>query len=107
MSGRRVLGLKSENVGRRDDYRRELRRLDAGERLTYLRENSGLPGPRGNLELVEAIADEGVPAFFDLLIATDEEYLVVCGVVGLGRRLADGENGQIEHRLRILATDDR
>ena len=55
----------------------------------YLRDNSGLPGPRANLELAQAVADVGDPALFDRLIATDDEYLVFCGVIGLGRRLAD------------------
>jgi hypothetical protein len=39
------------------DYRKTLRRLDGWD--DYLREESGLPGPRANLELVHAVAEEG------------------------------------------------
>ncbi len=36
------------------------------------------------------MAEEADPSTLDGLIATDDEYLVFCGVVGLGRQLADG-----------------
>jgi hypothetical protein len=91
------------DMARRDDYRRALR--DAQDWSPYLREHSGLPGPRGNLELVQAVADEGDAARFDALIATDDEYFVVCGVVGLGRLLAEG--APVVPRLRVHATDSR
>jgi hypothetical protein len=44
---------------RRDRYREELRALEPARWPDYLRERSGLPGPRANLELVDAVADEG------------------------------------------------
>ena len=34
-------------------------------RSAYLLENSGLPGPRGNLELAHAVAAEGSAALFE------------------------------------------
>lgn len=92
-------------VDRRHRYRAELARLDPADWATYLAERSGLPGPRANLELVQAVADEGDRAGFDRLIATDDEYLVVCGVVGLGRLLAEGAD--VAQRLRTHATDTR
>jgi HEAT repeat protein len=92
-------------VGRRDQYRAQLRSLDPAGWAEYLREHSGLPGPRGNIELAQAVADEGDEDSFDRFIATDEEYLVFCGVVGLGRPLAGG--GHLDERLRGHATDAR
>jgi hypothetical protein len=75
-------------VRRVDHYRAELRTLTTSEWVPYLKEHSGLPGPRANVELAQAVADEADSACLDALIATDDEYLVFCGVVGLGRLLA-------------------
>lgn len=94
-------------VRRTDQYRAELRVLDAAGWPDYLAERSGLPGPRGNIELAQAVADEGEPAQFDAFIAADDEYLVFCGVIGLGRRLAEHAGADIERRLREHATDPR
>lgn len=92
-------------MSRLDQYRLELRSLHATRWPAYLGEHSGLPGPRGNIELAQAVADEGDRASFDRFIATDNEYLVFCGVIGLGRLLAEG--AQVEARLRQHATDAR
>ena len=94
-------------MGRVAEYRTELRALAAGRWPAYLHEHSGLPGPRGNIELGQAVADVGDPATFDRLIATGDEYLVFCGVIGLGRLLADGAGAQVAQRLRAHATDGR
>ena len=83
----------------------QLRALAAQQWPPYLSEHSGLPGPRGNIELAQAVADEGDAACFDRLIATDDEYLVFCGVVGLGRLSAEGAD--VERRLRQHAADTR
>jgi len=49
-------------MGKREAWRQELSRLlaadEAGALEACLRTNSGLPGPRGNLELAHALADE-------------------------------------------------
>ncbi len=92
-------------MGRREQYRAALRALDAARWPVYLREHSGLPGPRGNIELAQAVADEGDRACFDRFIATDDEYLVFCGVIGVGRLLAEGADVAV--RLRGHATDAR
>lgn len=92
-------------MGRRDLYRTTLRGLDTRRWPEYLRENSRLPGPRANLELAQAVADEGDPATFDRMIATDDEYSVFCGVIGLGRLLAEGTD--VLPRLRGHAVDPR
>ncbi|GAA0995615.1 hypothetical protein GCM10009555_089980 [Acrocarpospora macrocephala] len=82
-----------------------MRVLDAAQWPGYLREHSGLPGPRANIELAQAVADEGDQDCFDGFITTGDEYLVFCGVVGLGRLLAEG--GEVEQRLRGHAADAR
>ena len=94
-------------MGRREVYRGELRALGGSDWSGFLRAHSGLPGPRANLELLQAVADEGDARRFDGLITTDEEYLVACGVVGLGRLLGGGANGEITSRLRSHAADPR
>ncbi len=81
----------------------------------YLMEHSGLPGPRANLELVQAAADLGDRGRFERWLTltpeaaptnTPEVFLVVCGVVGLGRLVAEGETSLVP-RLRVLANDSR
>jgi hypothetical protein len=94
-------------VSRVDTYRAELRRLERSQWAGYLRQHSGLPGPRGNIELAQALAEEADSASVDALIATDDEYLVFCGVVGLGRQLAEGAGAEVEQRLRGFAADQR
>jgi len=95
------------------DYRGALQGLKDWE--PYLLQESGLPGPRGNLELAQAVADEGNRPLFDhLLTNTPEtapvnnphEFLAFCGVVGLGRLLAEGDHGLL-NVLRPYASDPR
>ena len=106
-------------VSRRTDY---VLRMQAGERAEAIVEaESGLPGPRGNLELVAAIADVADAA---TLLARSSEgpdivggnepriVLVMAGIVGLGRLLSDGWRGpqgrrDLLERLRLLASDPR
>lgn len=96
-----------------DDYRRTLRTLDEWE--PFLLDESGLPGPRANIELAQAAADIGTPKRFDRLLAwsaerapvgSREEFLTFCGTVGLGKLLAEGNMGVLP-RLRELASDPR
>ena len=97
-------------MARRDDYATELER--AQDRIAFLRAHSGLPGPRGNLELVQAAADVGDEADFRTWIDVGsgddltDEFLAVCGVVGLGRLLAEGRLQSAEE-LRAHASDPR
>lgn len=76
---------------------------------------SGLPGPRANLELVQAVADEGLLDLFQRYLTftpdrastnSPQVFLVVCGVVGLGRLLAEGDRDQLPV-LRDCAHDPR
>jgi hypothetical protein len=100
-------------VSKRATYRTALRALPDWD--AYLLRESGLPGPRGNLELAQAVADEGDAALFDRYRAltadlaptgTAEEFLAFCGVLGLGRRLAEGDLTVLP-ALRAHAQDPR
>ena len=94
-------------------YRERLRTLKEWD--SFLLKESGLPGPRGNLELVQAVAEEGDEKLFRRFLAfTPEkaptnspyEFLAVCGVVGLGRLVAEGKTKFLE-TLRAHASDPR
>jgi hypothetical protein len=74
--------------------------------LPYLAANSGLPGPRGNLELVAACGEEADPAQAERLVATGDEFAAVCGLVALGRIVGEGDGRQAEV-LHRYAADDR
>lgn len=96
-----------------DDYARTLGGLDDPE--PYLLEHSGLPGPRGNIELglaaaqVRSAAELRRWASLDADAAptgTAEEFLAFCGVVGLGRLLVEGD-GKALAELRAHANDPR
>jgi hypothetical protein len=100
-------------MGKVDDYAVALDGLDDPE--PYLLEHSGLPGPRGNIELALAAArvcDEARLrrwAGLDARTAPTggaEEFLAFCGVVGLGRLLAEGHAGALQE-LRTHANDAR
>jgi hypothetical protein len=89
------------------DYREALRSLPRSQWAAYLTEHSGLPGPRGNIELGQALADEADAHLVDELLATGDEYLCFCGVLGLGRQLAEASDQRVERGLRSYAADGR
>jgi hypothetical protein len=100
-------------MGKVDDYARALDGLDDPE--SYLLEHSGLPGPRGNIELALAAAGACDAARLRRWAALDAqaaptggagEFLAFCGVVGLGRLLAEGDAGVLDE-LRVHANDSR
>lgn len=86
-----------------DEYRRELQATTEWE--PYLRAHSGLPGPRGNLELVAAVGDIAPAPLLWRWSASDDEYLAVCGAAGLGR--FGFSDRRVLPRLRELARDSR
>lgn len=96
-----------------DEYRNKLHQLVDWDE--YLLKESGLPGPRGNLELAQVVAEEGDRELFfryinftaDLApVNSPYEFLAFCGVVGLGRLLAEGEMVLLD-TLRLFASDPR
>jgi 3-methyladenine DNA glycosylase AlkC len=100
-------------MGKIQQYRETLRSLPDWD--SFLLQESGLPGPRGNLELAQAVADEGDEPLFRHLLSfgpqqaptnSPYEFLAFCGAVGLGRLLAEG-NLQVLHDLRRCASDPR
>jgi hypothetical protein len=100
-------------MSRVETYKLALRALTDWE--PYLLAESGLPGPRGNLELAQAVAGEGSEAQFRRWLAlgpdvapanSPEEFLAFCGVAGLGRLLAEGRRDVLAV-LRPFAADPR
>lgn len=96
-----------------DEYARAISELEDPE--PYLLEHSGLPGPRGNIELALAAGRTLPSETLRRWAATGadeaptggaEEFLSFCGVVGLGRLLAEGDGTALED-LRHHAGDER
>ncbi len=87
----------------------------APDREAYLRAHSGLPGPRGNLELIavaSAVSDRADLerwAALDAAIApenTPDVFLACVGIVGLGRLVAAGDRSLLP-ALRRSGNDPR
>ena len=96
-----------------DRYRQLLR--NTADWPSLLRRESNLPGPRGNLELAQAVAEEGAEDLLRWLAAfgpdhaptnTPDEFLAFCGVLGLGRLLVEGDRDVLA-TLRAHANDPR
>lgn len=100
-------------MSKSQDYQQILRNLEDWE--PFLLKESGLPGPRGNIELAQAVAEEGNLSLFQHLVTftadkaptnSPYEFLAFCGVIGLGRVLAEG-NESILMDLLHFANDPR
>ena len=88
----------------------------AGDVEALLASESRLPGPRGNIELALAYAEEADPAQARELIVehtpevapvnTPGEFLAFCGVVALGPMAVDGDAAAVPD-LRAAASDPR
>jgi hypothetical protein len=96
---------------RRAGYRETLKNLADWE--PFLLANSGLPGPRGNLELAQAVADEGSEEQFRRWLAlgpnrapvnSPEEFLAFCGILGMGTLLARGSESNV-HGVKTIIDD--
>ncbi|MFC2029805.1 HEAT repeat domain-containing protein [Chloroflexota bacterium] len=96
-----------------DAYRQQLRAMDDWD--AFLLQESGLPGPRGNIELARAVADEGEREHFTSYLSNDPdsaptnspyEFLAFCGVLGQGRLLVEGDEEALEI-LHTFASDPR
>jgi hypothetical protein len=100
-------------MGKREEYVEQLKNVQDWD--AFLKKHSGLPGPRGNLELAQAVADAGNKRQFKEWLRYDEisapcntpgEFVAFCGVVGYGRLLAEGETSALQ-LLRKWASDGR
>ncbi|MGD8406672.1 MAG: hypothetical protein PVJ21_23650 [Anaerolineales bacterium] len=96
-----------------DEYRQTLKSLDDWD--GFLRAESNLPGPRGNLELAHAAADledrKRIQHFLTFTpertpVNTPDEFLAFCGIEGLGRLIVEGQN-DLWPTLRTHASDPR
>lgn len=95
------------------EYRRQLKSL--AEWTPYLLKNSGLPGPRANLELAGAFADLANKQQVDAMLGippvqapenSANVFLVLCGITALGKMVARGEREHLA-TLRTFASDPR
>jgi hypothetical protein len=96
-----------------DGYKSAL--TTAGDPTPYLLKHGGLPGPRANLELARLAADVCTGSQLRRWARLDcraaptgsaQESLAMCGVLGLGRLLVEGDD-QVLEDLRHQATDCR
>src|SRR5262245_50019822 len=87
----------------------------APDREAFLRERSGLPGPRANLELLSLAASESDLVELNRWAAlspeaapenTPEVFLCCVGVAGLGFVVAHGDHSPLA-RLRAVSNDPR
>ena len=92
-----------------DQYRQTLQKLDNW--ISFLMQESGLPGPRGNLELAHVVAQEATREHLEQFLSveadenTPEVFLIFCGVVGLGK--LEAEEPALFQQLREYASDPR
>ena len=100
-------------MSRLDEHRDALKQLD--EWTPYLRTHSGLPGPRGNLELAQVVAELASPTQIDTWLSipareapenSPNVFLVFCGVTALGR-MPDEWRSTAFGLLRRYASDNR
>lgn len=96
-------------MSKHNDFLEMLSKLDNW--IPFLKKESGLPGPRGNLELAHAVAQVGNKKQFEQLLSfeaeenTPEVFLIFCGVLGLGKLAASDPT--LFERLRGYASDSR
>src|SRR2546425_3090605 len=92
-------------AGRVQHYRAELKKA-RGDWETYLKANSGLPGPRANLELVEAVSEEADADLLWRLSASSDEFLALCGTAGR-RRLVSRDDPPPPRRQEVARDRER
>src|SRR6266487_441759 len=96
-------------MSKTENYKQTLQALN--DWVPFLKKNSGLPGPRGNLELAHVVADEGDQKQFEYFLSLDakentpEVFVVFCGVIGLGKLAASQPD--LFNRLLEYASDPR
>lgn len=105
--------MPSPQTTRAEYYRSELR--TRRDWIPFLRAQIERAGTRADLELAGAVAEEGSRKIFLELLrqgpkdapnGSPDEFLAICGVLGIGRLAARGDE-QALTRLRSLASDPR
>ena len=100
-------------MNKKEYYVQELKKIKDWK--PYLLQESQLPGRRANLELLQVVVDLGDEKLFNELRRYDArraptnspyEFLAMCGVVGLGRLIAEGNEKHFDE-LRSFAKDSR
>jgi hypothetical protein len=100
-------------MNRSDIYRNQL--TASTDPVKFLADNSNLPGPRGNLELLGVFALYGSESDILKCLGYDEhiaptntpgEFVATCGAAGTGRLIAEGRSEYFPV-LRRLARDSR
>ncbi|HEY8721978.1 HEAT repeat domain-containing protein [Pengzhenrongella sp.] len=97
-------------MSKRLDLQEELRSLDESGMREFLTAHSGLPGPRGNLELLAAFGDVAPTELILRLVGSDDEYLAACAAAALGRLLVEATGARREELATLLhsqASDER
>jgi len=98
---------------KRSSYVEKLESLNDWE--SYLLKESGLPGPRANLELAQAFADVAEERQIKNFVSISPEeapensskiFLTICGVIGLGTLINRGKLDYLK-QLRQFASDYR
>src|SRR5215213_9901005 len=90
-----------------ETYRQSLQASDNW--VPFLMKNSGLPGPRGNLELAYAVAETGTQKQFEHFLTFDgrentpEVFVLFCGIVGVGKLAA--KQPELFERVHKYASD--
>lgn len=95
---------------KRGEFGDALRALGDQDVPGFLTAHSGLPGPRGNLELLAAFGDVAPTGLILGLVGSDDEYLAACAVAALGRLAVEGTTeraGEILSLLHDHASDAR
>ncbi|GGH33665.1 HEAT repeat domain-containing protein [Paenibacillus segetis] len=96
-----------------EEYKKDL--LSLVEWEPYLMLHSGLPGPRANLTLLYTVVKMGNKEHFQRFLNFQQgnmsgdspnDFIVMCGVVGLGKLLAQGQAEVLVH-LKQYAADSR
>lgn len=82
----------------------ELRALNPQRWPEFLTARSGLPGPRANLTLVDAVARIADPPAIDALLRDGGEYPMMCAAAAIARHAAAPASAA---QARTLATDEQ
>ena len=83
---------------------RDLEALPAAAWPDFVTEHSGLPGPRADLSLVQAVAVRADTEVVEALLAHGGEFATMCAAAAVGRR---ADEPSCEGTAHALAADER